>query len=158
MAALWEITKISEFQWAMPREQVEKNCLPWNMHNDKNVGFIEKWEAQLLTARKASLLFNAWTRLSGLPKVIKTTDDLWDTVASKKRHHGIWCKLIGIWSWIIKQILEAQIIDLKLRPTHRPVGSSTKENYTSILNNASELKEFQTQHHGCWSLVTCSWV
>lgn len=74
----------------------KKTWLQLNMHNDKNVRFIEKWKVKLLTEEKKRLLFNAWTKLPVSSKVIKATEYLWDTVASKKQHHGIWHKLINM--------------------------------------------------------------
>lgn len=145
MVALWEKTVNSEFKRTMPLRQLEKNWLQLNMHNDKNVGQknenLSCWQKG-----KKGLLFNALTRLSLSSKVIKATEYLWDTGASKKHHYGIWHHFIRISFWITKQVLQAHRIDLKLHPIHRPMGSSTKLH--THFKDASKLKEFQTWDEG----------
>lgn len=80
----------------MPLQQMGKHQLQLNMHNDKNVRFIEKWEVKLLTEKKKKVIIQSWTRLPVPSKVIKATEYLWDTVARKKHNYGIWHKLLSM--------------------------------------------------------------
>lgn len=45
----------------MPLQQMGKHQLQLNMHNDKNVRFIEKWEVKLLTEKKKKVIIQSWT-------------------------------------------------------------------------------------------------